>query len=181
MTYTVKRWGQTQENTMPIDTNGATTFPHVEWHKAVLFAALKAAKVERIVCGWALPHELDVPRADGRHHWRQQDVVGKWCYERVLFVARFEAEGEEYRTATVTLLTTDETYPGAPVHFLPTEDTNFLPCMSQTMELPKAVMAFAMTIDEEMISSIFDVSQGIYMFWLDGDAFRECADPDAFV
>ena len=62
MTYTVKRWGQTQENTMPIDTNGATTFPHVEWHKAVLFAALKAAKVERIVCGWALSDELDVPK-----------------------------------------------------------------------------------------------------------------------
>jgi len=112
---------------MPIDTNGATTFPHVEWHKAVLFAALKAAKVERIVCGWALPDELDVPRTDGRHHWRQQDVVGKWCHEGVLFVAHFEAEGEEYRTATVTLLTTDETYPGAPVHFLPTEDTNFHP------------------------------------------------------
>jgi hypothetical protein len=90
---------------MPIDTNGATTFPHVEWHKAVLFAALEAAKVERIVCGWALPDEFDVPRADGRHHWRQQDVVGKWCHEGVLFVARFEAEGEEYRTATVTLLT----------------------------------------------------------------------------
>ena len=26
-----------------------------------------------------------------------------WCHERVLFVAHFEAEGEEYRTATVTL------------------------------------------------------------------------------
>jgi hypothetical protein len=64
----------------------------------------------------------------------------------------------------VTLLTTGESYPGAAVHFLPTEDTNFHPYMSQTMELPKAVMAFAMTIDEEMISSIFDVSQGIYHY-----------------
>jgi hypothetical protein len=130
-------------------------------NKAVLFDALKAAKVKRIVCGWALPKELDVPRTDGRKHWKKGDAVGE-CWDGTLFCAQFEAEGDQYRTASVKMLSED-------------------PRKRETLSLPKAVMAFALGVDDGMISSVFNVSGRSYGWWLTREGFADCADPDGVV
>jgi hypothetical protein len=130
-------------------------------NKAALFDALKAAKVKRIVCGWALPEELDVPRTDGRKHWTKRDAVAE-CWGESLFCAQFEAEGDRYWTASVEMLSDDPRKP-------------------ETLSLPNAVMAFALGVDDGMISSVFDVSGRSYGWWLTRESFADCADPDGVV